>query len=123
MSIAEGPRRGAARWLLLTGTLITGCIESPDTTANSSELGIQITLGGTTTPTPTPTWWSGVRDQRQAELDAYLDANQTDFGWFKDAPLGSTGIPMVMFRLFPDLFPEIWGAPGENFAKIGLGRD
>jgi hypothetical protein len=121
MSIPERPRRRAARWLLLTGTLITGCIETPHTSDNSSELGITITLGGTTTSTPT--WWSSVRDQRQAELDAYLAANQTDFDWFKDAPLGSTGIPMVMFRLFPELFPEIWGAPSENFAKIGLGRD
>jgi hypothetical protein len=123
MSIPDRPRCRAARWLLLTGMLISGCVENPHTTANSSELTIEITLGGTTTSTPTPTWWSGVRDQRQAELDAYLAANQTDFDWFKDAPLGSTGIPMVMFRLFPELFPEIWGPPGEYFAKIGLGRD
>jgi cytochrome c5 len=30
---------------------------------------------------------------------------------------------MVMLRLFPELFPDIWGAPSDNFAPVGFAKD
>jgi hypothetical protein len=68
-------------------------------------------------------WWRSQRDQRQAEVDAYVSANHDDFQWFKDAPVGNAGIPMVMFRLFPELFPDIWGDPDSHFAPVGFAAD
>src|SRR5262249_40244367 len=72
--------------------------------------GCSGTIGGdgqrTAADTQPP--WSTVRAQRQQALDAYLTANHDDFMSFKNAALGNLGIPMVMFRLFPVLFPDIW---------------
>src|SRR5439155_11736419 len=33
------------------------------------------------------------------------------------------GIPMVMLRLFPELFPEYWGGPNDDFAPVGFAKD
>src|SRR5262249_23861942 len=33
------------------------------------------------------------------------------------------GIPMIVFRLLPALFPDIWGSPGEQMAVLGFGPD
>lgn len=68
-------------------------------------------------------WWRFERARRQAAFDAYLATNADDYTSFKNAPLGSSGIPMVMLRLFPDLFPGIWGQPSEAFAPVGLASD
>src|SRR5207237_9765213 len=66
---------------------------------------------------------SVVRTQRQAALATYLANNADDFRSFKNAPLGNLGIPMVMLRLFPVLFPDIWGAESDHFAAVGLAQD
>lgn len=42
--------------------------------------------------------------------------------WFEDIPLASSGIPMIMFRLFSDLAPEIWGEDMEDLSHLGLPR-
>ena len=72
-------------------------------------------------------WWRKERAHRQAELDAFVAANRTDFDAFRRNPAGNTGVPMIMFRLFPELFPEVWGAPSasfaDSFAGIGLFAD
>jgi hypothetical protein len=67
--------------------------------------------------------WDAVRAQRQQALAAYLAANQADYLSFKNAPLGNLGIPMVMFRLFPIIFPDLWGPPSAFFAPVGLAQD
>jgi mono/diheme cytochrome c family protein len=76
------------------------------------------------------TWWRLERAKRQAELGAYLLKNRDEFLSFKNAPLSTkqgplnfVGIPMVMFRLLPVLFPDIWGPPESMMAEVGLGRD
>lgn len=42
--------------------------------------------------------------------------------WFEDVPLSSSGIPMIMFRLFPELAPDIWGNSVEDLPQLGLPR-
>ncbi len=42
--------------------------------------------------------------------------------WFEDVPLSSSGIPMIMFRVFSDLAPEIWGEDMEDLSHLGLPR-
>ncbi len=68
-------------------------------------------------------WWRGERATRQAAFDGYLAANADDYKSFKNTPLGTSGIPMIMIRLFPEIFPELWGAPDTNFAAVGFAKD
>ena len=68
-------------------------------------------------------WWHNERARRQAELDAYLEANASDLDSFLYAPMAATGTPAIVFRVLPELFPEIWGAPEEKLASVGLGPD
>jgi mono/diheme cytochrome c family protein len=68
-------------------------------------------------------WWRGERRQRQERLSAYLETHHLDYQSFKNAPLGSSGVPIVLFRLFPELMPDIWGTPSEGMAPQGFGPD
>jgi mono/diheme cytochrome c family protein len=67
--------------------------------------------------------WSTTRAARQAALDAYITTNAADFAAFKNAPLGDAGIPMIMLRLFPEIFPDIWGKPDAYMANVGFAKD
>ncbi len=67
--------------------------------------------------------WRVERVRRVAELDAYIAAHPHDFQAFAYSPLGNAGVPVIMFRLFQDVLPEIWGAPAEGFGKVGLSAD
>jgi hypothetical protein len=68
-------------------------------------------------------WWRAQRTLRQAAFDGFLLVNTKAFLSFKNAPLGNLGVPMVMLRLFPVLFPDIWGKPEESFAAVGFAKD
>ena len=112
-SVDSRGRRPAACWLLLAGLATSvGCVDEPTDGEVDHDLDLEIAVG-----------WDTTRAAREAAIEDYLAANDEDFQWFKDTALGSSGIPMIMFRLFPELFPEIWGAPAEHFAKLGLGVD
>jgi hypothetical protein len=67
--------------------------------------------------------WAVERPLRQAEFDAYLVKNASAFESFKNTALGNLGVPMVMLRLFPVLFPQYWGSPSESFAPVGFAQD
>src|SRR5437870_9564705 len=71
----------------------------------------------------TSAWWSSTRAARQATLDAYVAANASNFAAFKNAPLGDAGIPMIMLRLFPEIFPDIWGPSSSYMASVGFAQD
>ena len=68
-------------------------------------------------------YWRLERARREADLDAYNADHADQYASFKNAALGTSGIPMIMLRLFPELFPQIWGPPALNFAPVGLGPD
>lgn len=69
------------------------------------------------------TWWRIERVARQAKVDSYLISNYANWESYKNAPLGTAGIPMIMLRLFPEMFPDIWGQPADNFAPVGFAKD
>lgn len=50
---------------------------------------------------------------------AYLEANADGYEWFANAADGYAGVPLILLRSLPDLAPEIWGKPDEQFAKFG----
>lgn len=50
--------------------------------------------------------------------EVYLNNNPEGLFWFQNVPVGNSGIPLIMFKLFPDIFPDIWHADWP--AEIGL---
>jgi hypothetical protein len=64
--------------------------------------------------------WRIERARRDAELDLYFLGHQEDTSSFRNAPLGNAGVPMIMLRLFPEMFPDIWGGPDAPFSKVGF---
>jgi len=70
-------------------------------------------------------YWEAIRASRQRKLDAYIfETRREDATWFRDFPLGRTGVPAVVFRLFQGMSPELsrlWGEGASRMAKFGLG--
>lgn len=50
---------------------------------------------------------------------SYLKDNASGYEWFANAADGYGGVPLVLLRSLPDLAPEIWGKPEEQFGKFG----
>jgi len=51
------------------------------------------------------------RAKLEADYARFFKKNQEDLHWFRDVPLGEAGIPLILFKLFPDVMPDLWG-PG-----------
>jgi hypothetical protein len=103
--------------LILIGAAAPACGDAPTSSdpAGSTQAAV---LGF-----PNTAWWRAERTIRQAKFDGFLLANATEFESFKNAAVGNLGVPMIMLRLFPEIFPEIWGQPSENFAPVGFAAD
>jgi len=67
--------------------------------------------------------WEGIRAERQAALDAYLDQNRPAFEAFLHRAVGSNGVPLALLRNFSKVFPDIWGTPEESFGPQGFFAD
>src|SRR5262245_9650261 len=53
--------------------------------------------------------WRAERARRQARLDAYLAEHSAELDAFLHRPLGSAGVPAMLFRGFGAGFPDVWG--------------
>lgn len=63
-----------------------------------------------------------IYDPHQAQfLNSHGDMKEAAL-WFEDVPLGSSGIPMIMFKVFSDLAPEVWGEDMTDLSHLGLPR-
>jgi len=67
--------------------------------------------------------WEALRTVCQQEHDAFKAGHPVETRWFVNAGNGFTGLPYVVLRVLPELAPEIWGPPGENFGRFGLFAD
>ena len=74
--------------------------------------------------------WQQERAQRLAEIQNYFDENPEAFESFRTAPLAIkqgilnfVGVQVIVFRLLPEIFPDIWGQPEEQLAPAGFGPD
>src|SRR3954468_7889923 len=61
--------------------------------------------------------WADLRSACEAEQTAYKEKNRVGFTWFANAANGFAGFPYLLQRVLPELAPEIWGRPEENFAR------
>lgn len=83
-------------------------------------------------------WNDAIRQQKQKLVDDYMAKERLGYDWFMYTPPGDFGleaIPMVLFRILPDLAvrlgdkdPEhpdqpLFGAPAANYAKFGMWMD
>ncbi len=50
----------------------------------------------------------------------YLKENASGYDWFVNASDGYSGVPLILMRSLPDLAPDIWGPPEEQFSRFGL---
>jgi hypothetical protein len=67
--------------------------------------------------------WADLRAACEADQAAYKQKNPVGFNWFINAANGFSGVPYLLQRSLPELAPEIWGRPEENFARFGLLAD
>lgn len=65
--------------------------------------------------------WCFERAKRENEINEYYKAHSTGAEALLSNINGGGQFPYILFRLFPELFPEIWGTPEEKFFKVGLG--
>ncbi|MEK6259996.1 MAG: di-heme-cytochrome C peroxidase [Planctomycetota bacterium] len=64
--------------------------------------------------------WPDVQATIERTLTTYLQQNADGYDWFANATDGYSGVPVILMRSFPDLAPEIWGKPEEQFSRFGL---
>jgi mono/diheme cytochrome c family protein len=56
--------------------------------------------------------------QRDKAYSDFMRRNKDALHWFRDVPVGSAGMPLVLFKLLPDVMPDLWGP---NYAEeVGL---
>ncbi|MEQ9324199.1 MAG: hypothetical protein RIF41_33865, partial [Polyangiaceae bacterium] len=60
----------------------------------------------------TETSWEEQQAQRNAAVADYLEDNAVEFDWFKNNPIGFSGIPFVMLRVMTNMpeLGDIWPA-------------
>lgn len=100
---------------LLVATATSGCatgVADDAPTAVASE-----------TAELTTNWWQNERERRLEALEAHLQANDADFKSYMYTPSGNVGIPVVLFRLFPEVFPDVFMPPEAKLAHVGMGPD
>jgi hypothetical protein len=56
----------------------------------------------------------------EERVSDHLDAHPAALRSFKHEPVGSAGVPMVVFRLLPDVMPDLWG---DGYAAAGFAPD
>lgn len=64
--------------------------------------------------------WSQERSSRRLKMQVYKLKNRKGFEAMTTGSNGYGQVPEVLFRVFPNLFPEIWGSPEDNFLTPGL---
>ena len=70
---------------------------------------------------PNYSWWKNERAKRQKNLDNYMKQHKNEVYWFNYYPVGYSGVPAIIFRMFADVFPEMWG---KNYVQdLGLIED
>ena len=67
-------------------------------------------------------WWRSEKAKRQKAVNDYLKKNKKGWTWFDYHPVAISGIPAIMQRVLPDVFPEIWGKKSNYMEKTGLFR-
>ncbi len=100
--------------LCLSG-LVTGCTD--DASVGTVETAVR---GPSSGPYR---WWENERATREAALAAHLATQAENFAKYRSLPAGTIGIPTIIFRLFPEVLPQLWGPPSSNFAVLGLAND
>lgn len=89
---------------LIAASIVIGVVPSPNSNAKAQDSG----------------------SSRKADVDdkhlAHLAMHGVEYEWFAHAGNGFDGVPFILVRLLPELAPEIWGSPEEDFGRFGFFR-
>ncbi len=102
--------------MALVAAACAACGDAPASDRGGSTQSEDLSAG-------TYAWWRVQRTVRQIAFDGFLLSNAAAFESFKNTALGNLGVPMIMLRLLPEIFPDIWGKPDEKFAAVGFAGD
>ena len=101
----------AAKWTLIIAVSISlltfGCRKP----ANDTDLKATVESSD----------WSKERQRKQQLLDAHLATFKEEAKYFSKVPMSVKGVPYILFKTFPVLFPEIW--TDDEFLDLGLPKD
>ena len=64
--------------------------------------------------------WCEIREQRYREIQKYHQDHREGSKSLLVNANGGGQVPYILFRLFPELFPQIWGGNERPFDRIGL---
>jgi mono/diheme cytochrome c family protein len=95
------------RSLILWATLAAACGSSSSPAISETDTSV----------------WPFVRGTRRGDIEAYFRQRPEEFTAFKSGPVGNNGLPVLIWRLLPELMPEIWGTPDHAFETVGFGPD
>lgn len=62
----------------------------------------------TVTSGPQEKTWATIRAEREREIAAHVEANKIEFSHFRDFANGKSGVPYVVFRVLPEVLPDLW---------------
>jgi len=71
-------------------------------------------------PTEKPASAGNWQEERNQQYRSYIAAHQIEYDWFANFGNSFSGVPFILLRVFPELAPEIWGKPEEQFAAFGF---
>ena len=87
---------------LLATVTLAATLGAACSSAQGENVGASEEQAASTSATPV---WSTVQANRQAAFQQYLTNNHDAFESFKNASLGTSGVPMIMLKSFPVIFP------------------
>lgn len=67
--------------------------------------------------------WGKIRSDREEKILNHLSQFPGNGDSLIVGSNGGSQIPMVYFRLFNELFPEIWGTSDQHYAQVGLSKN
>ena len=68
-----------------------------------------------------PQDWEVQRQQKQERVDAHMATFKKEAQYFAEVPMSVKGVPYILFKSFPVIFPEIWQDP--DFLDLGLPKN
>ena len=63
--------------------------------------------------------WAELQAAQQEAHERYLAKEQEGYQWFAHSGNGTAGVPFILLRLLPELYPDIFGKPEEHFSPFG----
>jgi hypothetical protein len=112
----------AALWALALTLLAAGCCDRSSyftatipTHSVSTDRWPELVGQGAT--------WTELRETENFLYEQHLASDTEGYQWFANSANGRAGVPFILLRLMPELFPDIFGTLDEGFSRFGFAID